>query len=104
MSVNGDSIDGHYPMTYEAITGSTSVGLLQVVESGSSSGSEEPVHEEPVPLGSGCDPSYPDLCLAPGSADLHCDSIYGLSLSHITVYPPDPHRLDGHGDGIGCEG
>jgi hypothetical protein len=64
----------------------------------------EPVSAEPVPLAADCDPSYPDLCIPPGSADLNCDYVYGLGLSSITVYPPDPHGFDGNGDGIGCEG
>jgi micrococcal nuclease len=52
-----------------------------------------------------CDASYPDLCISPGSADLDCDYVYGLGMSHITVYPPDPHGFDGNdNDGVGCEG
>jgi hypothetical protein len=50
-----------------------------------------------------CDPSYPDLCLTPGLADLDCGYIYGLGMSHITVYPPDPHGFDSDGNGMGCE-
>jgi uncharacterized protein YraI len=64
----------------------------------------EPVSEEPVPLAADCDPSYPDLCIPAGSADLNCDYVFGLGLSHITVYPPDPHGFDGNSDGVGCEG
>jgi micrococcal nuclease len=63
------------------------------------------VYDEPVPIAADCDPSYPDLCIPPGSADLNCDYVYvyGLGISHITVYAPDPHGLDGDVDGIGCE-
>jgi uncharacterized protein YraI len=62
------------------------------------------VDEASIPIAGECDPSYPDLCIPPGSADLNCDYVFGLGLSAITVYPPDPHGFDGNGDGIGCEG
>jgi len=47
-----------------------------------------------------CDPSYPTICVPPPPPDLDCGSI---SYRHFTVLPPDPHRFDGDGDGIGCE-
>ncbi len=47
-----------------------------------------------------CDPSYPTLCLPPGMYDLDCPDI---SAGRFPVLPPDPHRFDGDGDGIGCE-
>jgi hypothetical protein len=65
---------------------------------------EEPVYTEAVPVAGDCDASYPDLCIPPGSADLNCDYVFGLGLSYITVYPPDPHGFDSNGDGVGCEG
>jgi uncharacterized protein YraI len=65
---------------------------------------DEPVTEPPAPVAGECDPSYPDQCIPPGSADLDCDYVYGLGLSSITVYPPDPHGFDGNGDSVGCEG
>jgi hypothetical protein len=77
-------------------------GTYSVVDPAPSYG--EPVYEESVPLAADCDPSYPDLCIPPGSADLNCDYVYGLGLSYITVYAPDPHGFDGDGDGVGCEG
>ncbi|WP_448576304.1 thermonuclease family protein [Thermomicrobium sp.] len=49
---------------------------------------------------SGCDPSYPDLCLPPPPPDLDCRDI---PQRRFRVLPPDPHRLDADGDGIGCE-
>ena len=52
----------------------------------------------------GCDPSYPDICIPPGVADLECTHIYDQGLSQITVYPPDPHGFDEDFDGVGCEG
>jgi micrococcal nuclease len=59
----------------------------------------------PRDAASGCDPSYPDFCIAPPPPDLDCADI-GRSLS---VLQPDPHRFDGQPgqagepDGIGCE-
>ncbi len=47
-----------------------------------------------------CDPYYPMLCIPPGSYDLDCPDI---SAGRFPVLPPDPHRFDGDGDGIGCE-
>ena len=54
----------------------------------------------PANVASGCDPSYPDICIPPSSPDLDCGEI---SERRFTVYPPDPHRFDGDGDGVGCE-
>ena len=48
-----------------------------------------------------CDPSYPDLCLPPNSPDLDCKDV---SARRFRVLPPDPHRFDGDGNGIGYEG
>lgn len=53
----------------------------------------------PAPAGGGCHPSYPTLCL-PGSPDLNCADV---PAKNFPVLPPDPHRLDGDKDGIGCE-
>jgi micrococcal nuclease len=49
--------------------------------------------------GQNCHPSYPTLCL-PGSPDLDCGDI---PQKRFPVKPPDPHRLDGDNDGVGCE-
>ena len=48
----------------------------------------------------GCDPSYPDVCIPPSPPDLDCGD---LPFRDFVVLPPDPHRLDGNHDGIGCE-
>ena len=64
---------------------------------------EPPAPEpEPAPEPRGaCDPSYPDVCIAPGPPDLDCGD---LPYDDIRVLPPDPHRLDGNdNDGVGCE-
>ena len=65
--------------------------------------SEVTVAEEPLPVAGECDASYPDLCIPPAPPYLNCDYIYGLGMSHITVYAPDPHGFDDDGDGVGCE-
>jgi micrococcal nuclease len=59
-----------------------------------------------VPLvpGSSCEPSYPDLCIPVGSADLDCGDIDARRFTVLWDVPnPDPHRFDADGDGIGCE-
>ena len=53
-----------------------------------------------VPIQANCDPAYPTICLEPGIPDLDCGEI---THKRFTVLPPDPHRFDGDGDGIGCE-
>lgn len=47
-----------------------------------------------------CDPSYPDVCIPPPPPDLNCDDI---PHRRFRVLPPDPHKFDTDGDGIGCE-
>ena len=59
----------------------------------------------PAPVAAqGCDPSYPEVCLA-SSPDLDCIDIgYTISVLHdpaIGAY--DPHGLDADYDGYGCE-
>jgi hypothetical protein len=38
MSVDGDPVDGYYPVTYEGISGWTAIGLLQVADDGGGGG------------------------------------------------------------------
>jgi hypothetical protein len=52
------------------------------------------------PQETGCDLSYPTLCIPPNSPDLDCNQI---SETNFKVYQPDPHGFDGDKDGIGCE-
>ncbi len=52
------------------------------------------------PVVENCDPSYPDVCIAPYPPDLNCGDI---PYTDIRVLPPDPHGFDGHdNDGLGC--
>lgn len=48
----------------------------------------------------GCDPSYPTVCIPPPPPDLDCSDI---PYRNFTVVGLDPHGFDGDGDGIGCE-
>jgi hypothetical protein len=50
---------------------------------------------------SGCDPSYPTVCIPPPPPDLDCKDI---PYRRFKVLPPDPHHFDGNHDGVGCEG
>lgn len=54
----------------------------------------------PPPPPSGCDPTYPTVCIPSPPPDLDCADI---SARNFTVLPPDPHNFDGDSDGIGCE-
>ena len=47
-----------------------------------------------------CDKAYPTLCIPPSPPDLDCADIPQRG---FIVLPPDPHRFDGDGNGIGCE-
>jgi len=55
---------------------------------------------KPAPAPSRCDPSYPTVCIPSPPPDLDCGDI---PHTNFTVRPPDPHRFDGDGDGVGCE-
>lgn len=49
---------------------------------------------------SGCDPSYPDVCIKPPPPDLDCKDVPHW---RFTVRQPDPHGFDENKDGVGCE-
>ena len=67
---------------------------------GPGSGAPKPAVQPRPIAGGGCDPSYPTVCIPPSPPDLDCGDI---SERRFRVVPPDPHRFDGEGDGIGCE-
>jgi micrococcal nuclease len=53
---------------------------------------------------SGCDASYPTVCIPPPPPDLDCAEIRFTEFRVDWSMPnPDPHRFDGDHDGIGCE-
>ncbi len=54
----------------------------------------------PGPAAGACDPSYPGVCIPPAPPDLDCGDVADR---RFPVMPPDPHRFDGNGDGVGCE-
>jgi len=60
----------------------------------------EYTYDEPTDSTPSCDPSYPDVCIAPYPPDLDCDEIY---YSNFRVVGSDPHGFDKDNDGIGCE-
>jgi len=59
-----------------------------------------PQSTNPVETTPSCDPSYPDVCIAPYPPDLNCGDI---GYSNFRVIGSDPHGFDGDKDGIGCE-
>jgi micrococcal nuclease len=57
-----------------------------------------------LPDGEDCAPAYANVCIPPPPPDLDCGEIreqYGCGIEVISH--PDPHSIDGDGDGIGCE-
>jgi micrococcal nuclease len=55
----------------------------------------------PAPPTGGCHPSY-SPCL-PIVGDLDCADIRAMGVAPVRVLGSDPYRLDGDGDGYGCE-
>ncbi len=55
--------------------------------------------DPPAPAGP-CDAAYPDVCLPPPPPDLSCAD---AGATYFRALPPDPHGLDGNGDGVACE-
>lgn len=58
-----------------------------------------PARQRPI-AGGACDPAYPTVCIPPSPPDLDCADVPHRG---FRVLPPDPHRFDGEGDGLGCE-
>ena len=50
-----------------------------------------------------CDANYAGGCVPPAPPDLDCADIRALGIAPVRVVGSDPHRLDGDGDGVGCE-
>lgn len=53
-----------------------------------------------TPRPANCSLAYPTVCIPPPPPDLDCKDI---TPRRFRVLPPDPHRFDSDGDGIGCE-
>lgn len=65
-------------------------------------GQSGPPGRTPPPTGK-CDPNYSGGCVPPYPPDLDCADIRALGIAPVRVIGADPHRLDGDGDGLGCE-
>lgn len=79
-------------------------GACEAVLDPSAAFTTEPKHNDPNPLTleqGGCEPGY-DPCL-PVTGDLDCADIEALGLAPVHVRGADRYRIDGDGDGIGCE-
>jgi micrococcal nuclease len=50
-----------------------------------------------------CDPNYSGGCVPPYPPDVDCADIRALGIAPVRVIGVDVHRLDGDGDGVGCE-
>jgi endonuclease YncB( thermonuclease family) len=59
----------------------------------------------PAPLAGGgrCDPNYAGGCVPHHPPDVDCADVRALGIAPVRVVGSDPHRLDGDGDGWGCE-
>jgi endonuclease YncB( thermonuclease family) len=57
--------------------------------------------DSPATLAGGCEPGY-DPCL-PIKGDLDCPDVEAMGLAPVSVSGSDRYRLDGDGDGVGCE-
>lgn len=57
--------------------------------------------EPEQPAQSGCDPSYPGVCIPSAPPDLDCGQVGYIG---FTVVGSDPHGFDRDRDGVGCEG
>lgn len=55
------------------------------------------------PAGGKCDGNYAGGCVPIVSHDLDCADIRSLGITALRVVGSDVHRLDGDGDGYGCE-
>jgi hypothetical protein len=63
------------------------------------SGAPAPARRPAAPAPRRCNPNYEGACL-PLTGDVDCDEI---AATDIRVVGDDPFRLDGDGNGIGCE-
>lgn len=78
-------------------------GLWAACEVATNTTTPEPSNSVP-PSGSGCHPSYPDVCIPPPPPDLDCGEITHSNFRvRWDVSSPDPHGFDGDKDGVGCE-
>lgn len=62
-----------------------------------------PLLPKTPPSRSTCDPNYADGCVPRVDYDLDCADLRALGIAPVRVVGRDVHRLDGDGDGWGCE-
>jgi hypothetical protein len=60
-----------------------------------------PSSPPPAAVAPGCAEGY-QPCL-PATGDLDCPDVEAMGKATVTVMVSDPYRLDGDGDGYGCE-
>jgi endonuclease YncB( thermonuclease family) len=77
---------------------STALAPTRAVDTGVSG----PPARRPV-AGGKCDANYAGGCVPPYPPDVDCADIRALGIAPVRVVGGDPHRLDGDGDGWGCE-
>jgi endonuclease YncB( thermonuclease family) len=65
-------------------------------------GTSGPPTSNPPPSGK-CDTNYAGGCVPPYPPDVDCADIRALGIAPVMVTGMDVHRLDGDGDGLGCE-
>ena len=65
-------------------------------------GQSGPPTRTPPPTGK-CDPNYSGGCVPLNPPDVDCADVRALGIAPVRVVGTDPHRLDGDGDGQGCE-
>ena len=65
-------------------------------------GQSGPPTKDQPPSGK-CDPNYSGGCVPRYPPDVDCADIRALGIAPVRVIGTDVHRLDGDGDGLGCE-
>lgn len=86
-------------VTRTSIVGETAIPTNTPTNAPTATSTTVPI-ATPTQASPACDPSYPDVCIAPPPPDLNCSDI---PYRRFRVFPPDPHRFDQDNDGIGCE-
>jgi hypothetical protein len=95
-----EKIFGSFEIVKTSAASSSAIAEAQgeVTETTQIEETEETEQEEET----GCDPSYPDVCIPPPPPNLSCGDD-GVP-ENFEVLPPDPHGFDSNdNDGIGCE-
>lgn len=76
-----------------------SVAVLAAAATGSGAGGSSGSGGATATAPPGCDPNYGGACVPISTTDLDCGDVR----QRVTVIGTDIHRLDGDGDGVGCE-